>query len=205
MAIYDLVIRRGTIVDGSGGTPFTGDLAVQDGKIAAVGSVAGKGVEEIDAAGLIITPGFVDIHTHYDGQITWDERLAPSSDHGVTTVVMGNCGVGFAPMRAHQRQIAIEMMEGVEDIPGIVMAEGVPFDWETFPEYLDALDKRRADMDFCAQLPHSPLRVYVMGERGIDQPANDRDLAEMRSFVREALDAGALGVSTSRQLGSPIP
>lgn len=211
MADYDIVIRGGTVVDGSGREPFAGDVAVKHGQIAAVGEIAGRGAEEIDAQGLIVTPGFVDIHTHYDGQVTWTERLAPSSDHGVTTVVMGNCGVGFAPMRAHQRQTVIEMMEGVEDIPGVVMAEGVPFNWETFPDYLDALEQRRSDMDFCAQLPHSPLRVYVMGERGIDQPATDADLAEMRRLVTEAIEAGALGVTTSRTVahrfrdGRPAP
>jgi N-acyl-D-aspartate/D-glutamate deacylase len=211
MATYDLVIRGGTVVDGSGGEPFVGNVAVKDGRIAAVGAVPGTGAEEIEATGLIVTPGFVDIHTHYDGQVTWSERLAPSSDHGVTTVVMGNCGVGFAPMKAHQRDTVIAMMEGVEDIPGAVMAEGVPFNWETFPDYLDALEQRRSDMDFCAQLPHSPLRVYVMGERGIDQPATDADLAEMRRLVAEAMEAGALGVTTSRTLahrfrdGRPAP
>jgi N-acyl-D-aspartate/D-glutamate deacylase len=211
MAGYDLVIRGGTIVDGSGDAPFVGDVAVRNGRISAVGFADGSGKEEIDARGLIVTPGFIDIHTHYDGQVTWAERLAPSSDHGVTTVVMGNCGVGFAPMRAHQRETVIAMMEGVEDIPGVVMSEGVPFNWETFPDYLDALDKRRADMDFCAQLPHSALRVYVMGERGIDQPATDADLSVMRRLVKEAIDAGAFGVTTSRTLahrfrdGRPAP
>jgi N-acyl-D-aspartate/D-glutamate deacylase len=211
MADHDIVIRGGTIVDGTGGAPYAGDVAIKNGRIAAVGAVVGAGAEEIDAGGMIVTPGFVDIHTHYDGQITWTDRLAPSSDHGVTTVVMGNCGVGFAPIKAHQRDTVIAMMEGVEDIPGVVMAEGVPFNWETFPDYLDALEQRRSDMDFCAQLPHSPLRVYVMGERGIDQPATGEDLAEMRRLVAEAVEAGALGVTTSRTFahrfrdGRPAP
>ena len=169
MAItYDLVLRGGTVVDGRGGAPFVSDVAVKDGKIAAVGIVEGRGVEEISAVGKLVTPGFVDVHTHYDGQITWENRLSPSSDHGVTTVVMGNCGVGFAPIRASQRALAIKLMEGVEDIPEVVMSAGVPFNWETFPDYLDALDRREGDTDFAAQLPHSPLRVFVMGERGVN-------------------------------------
>ena len=211
MAQWDLAIRGGTIIDGSGAGRFEGDIAVKDGRIAAVGTVEGAAAEEIDARGHIVTPGFVDIHTHYDGQITWTDRLDPSSDHGVTTVVMGNCGVGFAPMRQHQRETVIELMEGVEDIPGVVMAEGVPFNWETFPEYLDAIEQRPSDMDFAAQIPHSPLRVYVMGERGLAEQANDADLADMRRLVAEALEAGALGVSTSRSMahrfrdGRPAP
>src|SRR5262245_3450841 len=196
---YDLVIRNGNIVDGSGGEPFVGDLAITGSAIAAVGKFDGSGIEEIDATGLLVTPGFVDVHTHYDGQVTWEQRLAPSSDHGVTTVVMGNCGVGFAPVRPEHRQLLIRLMEGVEDIPEAVMAEGVPFDWESFPDYLDALAERRTDVDFAAQLPHSPLRVYVMGERAADgEPPTDADLAEMRRLVAEAVRAGALGVSTSR-------
>src|ERR1700722_9899583 len=142
---HDLVIRGGTIVDGSGGLPFRGDIALHDGKIALVGDVARDGAEEIDASGLIVTPGFVDIHTHYDGQVTWEDRLVPSSNHGVTTVVMGNCGVGFAPAKPHHRQLMISLMEGGEDIPEVVMAKGVPFNWETFPQYLDVLAKRKAD------------------------------------------------------------
>lgn len=200
MAItYDLVLRGGTVVDGRGGAPFVSDVAVKDGKIAAVGIVEGRGVEEISAVGKLVTPGFVDVHTHYDGQITWENRLAPSSDHGVTTVVMGNCGVGFAPIRPSQRALAIRLMEGVEDIPEVVMSEGVPFNWETFPDYLDALDRREGDIDFAAQLPHSPLRVFVMGERGVNlEPPTESDLADMQRLTTEAIKAGALGVSTSR-------
>jgi len=209
---YDLVIRGGTIVDGTGAAPFSGDVGIIGNRIAAVGTVEGSAREEINASGMIVTPGFVDVHTHYDGQVTWENRLAPSSDHGVTTVVMGNCGVGFAPIRESQRTMAIKLMEGVEDIPEVVMAEGIPWSWETFPEYLDALDKRETDVDFAAQIPHSPIRVYVMGERGVNlEPPTEEDLAEMRRLTKEAIEAGALGVSTSRQLahafrdGRPAP
>lgn len=199
MADYDLIIRGGLIHDGTGGEPFVADVAVKDGVIAAVGSVDGSADQVIDAKGLIVTPGFVDVHTHYDGQITWENTLAPSSGHGVTTVVMGNCGVGFAPVRKGDEQLMIKLMEGVEDIPEVVMAEGVPFNWSTFPEYLDALDKRESDIDFAAQLPHSPLRVFVMGKRGADlEPPTEEDLAEMRRLTKEAIEAGAIGVSTSR-------
>lgn len=199
MSDYDLVIRGGTVVDGTGGAPFAADVAVQDCKIAAVGKIAGTGREEIDATGQYVTPGFVDVHTHYDGQITWENRLTPSSGHGVTTVVMGNCGVGFAPARPGDRALMVKLMEGVEDVPDVVMTTGVPWNWESFPDYLDALDRREADIDFAAQLPHSPLRVYVMGQRGADlEPPTDTDLAEMRRLTAEAINAGAIGVSTSR-------
>lgn len=199
--MFDLIIRGGTIVDGSGGEPFDGDVAIHGGKIAAVGKVAGSGAEEIDARGRIVTPGFVDIHTHYDGQITWENRLKPSSGHGVTTVVMGNCGVGFAPARPEHRELMVRMMEGVEDIPEVVMTQGVPWNWETFPEYLDALEQRHADIDFAAQLPHNPLRVYVMGERGAtDEPPTADDLAEMRRLTAQALRAGAIGVSSTQNI-----
>jgi len=195
---YALVVRDGTIFDGSGADPFDADVAIKDGRIAAVGKLAGRGREEIDAAGHLVTPGFVDVHTHYDGQITWENRLMPSSNHGVTTVVMGNCGVGFAPVRDHQRDMAIKLMEGVEDIPEVVMTAGVPFNWETFPEYLDAIEERHADVDFAAQLPHSPLRVYVMGQRGADLEApTDAELAEMTRITAQAVGQGAIGVSTS--------
>jgi N-acyl-D-aspartate/D-glutamate deacylase len=201
MADYDLVIRGGEIHDGRGGTAISGDVAVQDGRIAAIGKVSGSGREEIDARGKIVTPGFVDVHTHYDGQATWENRLAPSSNHGVTTVVMGNCGVGFAPCRQSQHEILVKLMEGVEDIPEVVMTEGLPWNWETFPEYLDALDKRRLDIDVGAQLPHSALRVYVMGERGARrEPATTEDLAQMRALTTEAIRAGAIGVTTSRNM-----
>jgi len=204
--LFDLIVRRGVIVDGSGAIAAEGDVAVRGGRIVAVGAVAGRGREEIDARGHIVTPGFVDIHTHYDGQITWENTLAPSSGHGVTTVIMGNCGVGFAPVRAADREMAMALMEGVEEIPGVVMAAGVPFNWETFPEYLEVIASRHCDIDFAAQLPHSPLRVYVMRERGANrEPPTDRDLAEMRRLTTEAICAGALGVSTSRNISHRYP
>jgi N-acyl-D-amino-acid deacylase len=200
-AEFDIVIRGGLVIDGSGGDPLEADVAVRGGRIAAVGAVAGKGAEEINAKGRIVTPGFVDIHTHYDGQITWENRLQPSSGHGVTTVVMGNCGVGFAPARPHQHELMLKLMEGVEDIPEAVMVEGLPWNWETFPDYLDAIEQRPADVDFAAQLPHNPLRVYVMGERGANyEPPTEDDLAEMRRLTTEAIRAGAIGVSTTRSL-----
>lgn len=199
---FDIVIRAGLVVDGSGDEPFIADVAIRDGKIVAIGDVEGTGKEEVDAAGRLITPGFVDIHTHYDGQVTWENRLSPSSGHGVTTVVMGNCGVGFAPCRSHQRDMLVRVMEGVEDIPEVVMTEGIPWNWESFPEYLDALDARQTDVDFAAQIPHSAVRVFVMGERGAArEPATSEDLAQMRAIVREAVEAGALGVSTSQSHG----
>ena len=209
---YDLVIRGGTIVDGTGAAPYVGDVAICGQRIVAVGEAPGEGVREIDAAGMLVTPGFVDVHTHYDGQVTWEHTLAPSSQHGVTTVVMGNCGVGFAPARSGDRELVIKLMEGVEDVPEVVMEHGLPWNWETFPQYLDALERRETDVDFAAQLPHSPLRVYVMGERGANlEPPTPEDLAELRRLTTEAVAAGALGVSTSRQLahrfrdGRPAP
>ncbi|MBU3705189.1 MAG: amidohydrolase family protein [Mycobacterium sp.] len=196
---YDLVIRNGTIVDGLGGEPYRGDVAVSGGVIVAVGAVDGSGTREIDAAGLLVTPGFVDLHTHYDGQAIWSDRCSPSSSHGVTTALMGNCGVGFAPCRPEDHDVLVDVMAGVEDIPGVVMTDGLPWDWETFPEYLDALDSRRRDIDVAAYLPHSPLRVYVMGQRGADrEPATPEDLALMRKLAAEAIEVGALGVSSSR-------
>ncbi len=209
---YDLVIRGGTLADGKGGMPVEADVAVLGGRIAAVGKIAGIGREEIDAKGRLVTPGFVDIHTHYDGQATWDSRLAPSCWHGVTTVVMGNCGVGFAPVRKEDRNRLIELMEGVEDIPGAALHEGLSWNWESFADYLDALETRKRDFDICAQLPHGALRVYVMGERGANlEPATEADIAQMRILSAEAMRAGAIGFSTSRTLnhrsikGEPTP
>lgn len=198
-ADFDLVIRNGTLADGSGGDLQDADIAIRDGRIAAVGRFAGKGRDEIDARHRLVTPGFVDVHTHYDGQAIWSDTLAPSSAHGVTTAILGNCGVGFAPCRREDHDMLINVMEGVEDIPGVVMAEGLPWDWETFPEYLDRLDAGQRDIDVAAYLPHSPLRVYVMGDRGARQePATEDDLKRLRALTRDAMTAGAIGFATSR-------
>lgn len=201
MADFDLIIRGGTVVDGTGAAPRRADIAIRDGRIAAIGDVGASADQHIDAAGLIVTPGFVDVHTHYDGQATWENRLDPSSGHGVTSVVMGNCGVGFAPCRPDERGMLVDLMEGVEDVPEVVMTEGLPWNWQTFPDYLDALQGRQFDVDVAAQLPHSALRVFVMGERALtDQPPSADDLARMRSLTAEAVRAGALGVTSSRNL-----
>jgi N-acyl-D-amino-acid deacylase len=209
---YDLIVRNGTIVDGLGGEPFVGDVAVSEGVIAAVGTVDGSAAREIEATGLLVTPGFVDLHTHYDGQAIWSDRMTPSSAHGVTTAVMGNCGVGFAPCRPDDHETLVDLMAGVEDIPGVVMVDGLPWTWETFPEFLDALDGQPRDIDVAAYLPHSPLRVYVMGQRGVDrEPATAEDLALMRKLAAEAVEVGALGFASSRltlhksESGRPIP
>jgi N-acyl-D-aspartate/D-glutamate deacylase len=201
MPTYDLIVRNGTIVDGTGAPRFTGDLAVKDGLIAAVGTVHGDAAHEIDAAGKVVAPGWVDVHTHYDGQATWDPEMAPSSWHGVTTVVMGNCGVGFAPARPDQHDWLIGLMEGVEDIPGTALAEGMPWDWESFPQYLDSLETLPRAIDVAAQVPHGAVRAYVMGQRGADneQPSED-DIAQMAKIVEDGLRAGALGFSTSRTI-----
>lgn len=194
----DLVIRGGQIYDGTGAEPYQADVGVTDGIIVAVGEVADTGVEEIDATGCLVTPGFVDIHAHYDGQIIWGERLTPSSEHGVTTVLTGNCGVGFAPCRAEDRSSLIELMEGVEDIPEVVMTAGLPWSWTTFPEYLDVVGANKFDVDVATQLPHSALRVFVMGERGLNrEDATEADLDNIRTLTQEAMEAGALGVGTS--------
>ena len=200
-APFDLVIRGGTVADGTGGAPFEADVAVAGGRIAAVGTVPGAGREEVAARGRLVTPGFVDIHTHYDGQAIWEQRFAPSSWHGVTTVVMGNCGVGFAPVRDAGRDRLIELMEGVEDIPGTALHAGIDWQWESFGEYLDALARQPHDIDFCAQLPHGALRFYVMGDRAVRlEPATPADAARMRALAADAMRAGAVGFSTSRTL-----
>lgn len=197
--MHDLVIRNATIVDGTGNAKRRGDVAVDDDKIAAVGDKLGAAKREIDAEGLLLAPGWVDVHTHYDGQATWDPLLTPSSWHGVTTAVMGNCGVGFAPVDPAKRDWLIGLMEGVEDIPGTALAEGIDWAWETFPEYLDALDKRSYALDIAAQVPHGSVRPYVMGERGAgDHAASEDECRKMAAIVGEAISAGAVGFSTSR-------
>ncbi|MGI9577687.1 MAG: N-acyl-D-amino-acid deacylase family protein [Microthrixaceae bacterium] len=195
-----LVIRDALVVDGSGAEPRQADVALEGDRIAEVGDVSANGAEVIEADGLLLTPGFVDIHTHYDGQITWDSVVAPSCLHGVTTIAIGNCGVGFAPAAPDKHDWLISLLEGVEDIPGTALAEGLPWNWETFPEYLDALDARSYTLDVGAHLPHSALRTYVMGERGADHTVapSEGELAEMAAMVREALDVGAIGFATSR-------
>jgi len=212
MSKHDLVIRGGTLVDGTGAAPRNGDLAIEGGRIAAVGDDVGQGTREIDAEGHLVTPGWVDIHAHYDAQATWDPMLSPSSEHGVTTVVVGNCGVGFAPVKAHMHDELIDLMEAVEDIPGAAMHEGIQWEWETFPEFMDALERREHAIDYGVQVPHCALRAYVMAERGIDnEAATAEDIAQMQQIVREALREGALGFSTSRtemhntKEGVPVP
>jgi N-acyl-D-aspartate/D-glutamate deacylase len=196
----DLVIRNGLLVDGTGGPPRRADVAVEGDRIAKVGTDLARGRRELDAEGVLVTPGFVDPHTHYDGQATWDPLLAPSAHHGVTTVAMGNCGVGFAPVAADRHQWLIAMMEGVEDIPGTALHEGLAWDWESFPEYLDALDRQPRTLDVGTHLPHAALRGYVMGDRGADPGLHpdDAEVERMATLLGEALDAGALGISTSR-------
>jgi len=207
MSIHDLVIRNGTIVDGTGRSQFKGDVAVTGGMLTQVGgTVVGEGAQEIDATGLLVTPGFVDIHTHFDGQITWDEILEPSVSHGVTTIVAGNCGVGFAPVAPERREQLVQLMEGVEDIPGVALTEGMSWDWVTYPDYLDALDKRQWSMDVATQITHGALRVWVMGDRAVgDHTATSEDAAQMASLVTEALEAGALGFSSSRTYAHQAP
>lgn len=197
--MHDLVIRGGTVVDGTGNPRFVADVAVDGGVVTAIGQISTAGREEIDATGKIVTPGFVDIHTHYDGQATWDSEMAPSSWHGVTTVVMGNCGVGFAPARPDRHEWLIRLMEGVEDIPGTALAEGMKWDWETFPEYMDALERLPRTIDVACHVPHGAVRAYVLGDR--ERPGavpTKEDVAEMSRIVEEGVRAGALGFSTSR-------
>ena len=213
MAEHDVVIRNGTVVDGTGAPARSADVAVRDGVVTEVGRVDGRGRRELDADGLLVAPGWVDVHTHYDGQVTWDPLLTPSSWQGVTTVVMGNCGVGFAPVRPDRHEWLIALMEGVEDIPGTALHEGIDWEWESFPEYLDAIDRRPHAIDVAAQVPHAALRGYVMGDRGADhaEVPTRAEIAEMGRLAAEGVEAGALGFSTSRTVahrsvdGRPTP
>src|SRR5689334_21139710 len=198
---FDLVIRGGTVLDGTGAAGRTADVAISGDCIVEVGKIDERGIQEIAADGALVTPGFVDIHTHYDGQATWDNRLQPSSQHGVTTVVAGNCGVGFAPVRPTDHTMLVELMEGVEDLPGVVLHDGLSWEWESIADYLDALDARQFDIDIAAQVCHAPVRVYVMGERGANrEPAAPAEIAEMGRIAAEGIRAGALGFTTSRTL-----
>ncbi|MEL0112989.1 MAG: amidohydrolase family protein, partial [Rickettsiales bacterium] len=210
--VFDLVIRGGTVVDGTGAPARAADVAISAGRIAEVGRVTAAGREEIDARDRLVIPGFVDVHTHYDAQVTWAQQILPSSANGVTTVLMGNCGVGFAPVRPDHHDLLIALMEGVEDIPEVVMQEGLPWNWESFPDYLDSLEGRTYDVDVATQVPHAALRVFVMGERGAErEEATAADRAEMARLAAEGMRAGAFGFSTSRLLqhrtaaGAPIP
>ena len=202
MPSYDLILKNGEVYDGTGSEPQIMDVAVKDGQIAKVAaSIDSEAKRTIDATGKIVTPGFVDVHTHYDGQATWDSHLNPSSNLGTTTIVMGNCGVGFAPCREQDHEVLVQLMEGVEEIPGAAMDEGLPWNWETFPEFLDALEERPRDIDIAALLPHGPLRVYVMGERAVNrETANQDDIDKMKVLIAEGMAAGAVGFSTSRTL-----
>ena len=197
--MHDLILKNGTVFDGTGTDGKLFDIAVTNGRISAIGKNLGPSKDTVDATGHIITPGFIDLHTHYDGQVSWDDTLQPSVNHGVTTAVMGNCGVGFAPCRKEDRDKLIQLMEGVEDIPGTALHEGLDWQWESFPEYLDALDAKPRTIDIAAMVPHDPLRVFAMGDRGVfNQPANKADIAFMNKIVREAMAAGAIGLSTGR-------
>ena len=197
--MFDTKITGGLIFDGSGSEPYRANLGIKNGRITEIGDCDGDARHVINAKDCIVTPGFVDLHTHYDGQISWDEEMKPSVNHGVTTAVMGNCGVGFAPCRAEDRDKLVRLMEGVEDLPGTVLHEGITWDWETFPEYLDAIDALPHTIDFAALIPHDPLRVFAMGDRAVfDEPANEDDVAKMQTIVREAMEAGAIGFSTGR-------
>lgn len=207
-----LVIRGGTVLDGTGGDPFEADVAIKDGRIAAIGKDLPKGDDEIDARGKIVTPGFLDVHTHYDAQVTWANRITPSSWNGVTTLMMGNCGVGFAPCRPEQRDLLVKLMEGVEDIPEVVLTEGLPWNWQSFDDYMDRLDERPYDLDVVAQVPHAAVRVFVMGERAVNhEPATEQDRIAMAQLAASGIRSGALGFSTSRTInhktlaGNPTP